>query len=393
MNRPERRRRAVVVQSAALRVSLFAVLLASCNSGPVPNARQIRPGPAAMFDSINVRQTVLLVGDAGAARRDDAVLIALRRMADEAPTRTLVVFLGDNLYERGLPSGDGPDVERLKDVLRAQLWAAGSARVFFVAGNHDWSEYQNVRNAWTDGRDAVVRQAVFIASESGGRALFLPTAGCPGPAEFPFDNADDALRVIAIDSQWWLTALEEPPPRVDGASRGSGCTAQTTEEAAHELERLIAAEPQRPIIVVAHHPLASNGNHGHPILGWPFNAQDIPNRRNARFRTALASAVDSNRVVMYASGHDHDLELFSGPGARFTLVSGAGSESKVGRFKGSSGSPLARDTGPGFARVDVLQGGRIALRLVSLREGRVQIGACFWIAPEELAGQTCDPRP
>ena len=393
MTRSVRRFRAVVVLPAAFLVTLFGELLASCSSGPTPNARRMRPGPAATFDSSSIRHTVLLIGDAGAVRRDDAVLVALRRMADEAPPTTLVVFLGDNLYEAGLPSGDGPDIEQRRDVLRAQLWAAGSARALFVAGNHDWNEYRNVRNAWSKGREAVVRQAAFIARQSAGRALFLPAAGCAGPAEFPFGTARDALRVIAIDSQWWLTALELPPPSADGAVRDSGCTANTTAEASRELERMIAAAPERPTIVVAHHPLASNGNHGHPILGWPFNAQDIPNRRNARFRTALASALDSNRVVLYASGHDHDLELFSGPGARFTLVSGAGSEAKVGRFKGRRGSPLARETGPGFARIDVLHGGRIALRLVSIRDGRAQIRACVWIAPEELGGQSCDLKP
>ncbi len=272
-------------------VLLSGALLASCSSGPTPNARAVRPGPAATFDSGSIRQTVLLVGDAGAARRDDAVLVALRRMANEAPLKTLVVFLGDNLYEAGLPSGDGPDVEPFKNVLRAQLRAAGSARALFVAGNHDWGKYRNSSTAWSHGRDAVVRQAAFIARESGGRASFLPTAGCAGPAEFLFENAPDALRVLAIDSQWWLTALKLPPPIADGASRASrdsGCTASTTDEAARELQRMIAAEPERATIVVAHHPLASNGKHGHPILGWPFNVQDLPNRRNARFRTALA---------------------------------------------------------------------------------------------------------
>lgn len=321
------------------------------------------------------------------------MLVALRRMADDAPTRTLVVFLGDNVYEAGLPLGDGVDVERLRDVLRAQLWAAGAARAVFVAGNHDWNEYRNVSKAWTDGRDAVMRQAAFIERESGGRALMLPTAGCAGPAEFSLASTADALRVIAIDSEWWLTALDTPPPSADGASRNPECAAHTTEEAARSLEHMIAAEPQRPTIVVAHHPLASNGNHGHPILGWPFSAQDIPNRRNARFRTALASALDSNRVMLYAAGHDHDVELFSGPGARFTLVSGAGSATKVGRFKGSRGSPLAREAGPGFARLDVLQDGRITLRLVSAVDGPAQMRACVWIAPQGLAGQRCDVTP
>ena len=90
-------------------VSLLVALLANCSSGPTPNARRIRPGPAATFDSASIRQTVLLIGDAGAARRTDAVLVALRRMADEASSNTLVVFLGDNVYEAGLPSGEGPD--------------------------------------------------------------------------------------------------------------------------------------------------------------------------------------------------------------------------------------------------------------------------------------------
>jgi hypothetical protein len=372
-------------------VALLGALLASCSNGPTPHARPIHPGPVATFDSNSVRNTVLLIGDAGAARRDDAVLVALRRMADEIPPRTLVVYLGDNLYEAGLPAGEGPDVARHEEVLRAQLWAAGSARALFVPGNHDWGEYRNIRKAWTEGRDAVVRQAAFIARESDGRAMFLPAAGCAGPVEYSLGNGRDALRVIAIDSQWWLTALKLPPPSEAGASDASGCTAGTTEEAARELQRMIGAAPERPTIVVAHHPLASNGKHGHPILGWPFNVQDIPNRRNARFRTALANALDSNRVVLYASGHDHHLELFSGPGARFTLVSGAGSNAKVGQFKGRRGSPLARETGPGFARLDVLQDGRIALRLVSIRDGSAQTRACLWVAPEELAGHTCSP--
>ncbi len=384
---------AVVAAVVVAVVALCAALVVGCSSGPTPNARLVRPGPVATFDASDIRQTVLLIGDAGAARRDDAVLVALRRMANEAPPATLVVFLGDNLYPRGLPSGEGPDVERLKDVLRAQLWAAGSARALFVAGNHDWSEYRDVRNAWSEGKDAVVRQAAFIARESGGRALFLPAPGCAGPAELPFGSAGDALRVIAIDSQWWLTALELPPPNAENASRGPGCTANTTEDAARELERMIAVAPERPTIVVAHHPLASNGPHGHPFLGWPFNPQDIPNRRNARFRTALANALDSNLVVLYAAGHDHDLELFSGPGARFTLVSGAGSQAKVGRFKGRGGAPLARETGTGFARLDVMQGGRIALRLVSIRDGSAQMRGCLWIAPAERAGQSCDLKP
>ena len=374
-------------------VLLLATQYGGCSMrGPMPPPQPVRPRPAAVFDADSIRHTVLLIGDAGAVSRDDAVLVALRRMAGEAPLKTLVVFLGDNLYEAGLPAGEGPHVERLENVLRAQLSAVGSARTVFVAGNHDWNEYRNVRTAWSEGSDAVQRQAAFIARESAGRAQLLPTAGCAGPAVLSLGTTPDALRVIAIDSQWWLTALQEPPPSIARDAVAAGCSAQTINEAARELGRVLAAEPARPTIVVAHHPLASNGRHGHPILWWPFNVQDIPNRINARFRAAVAAALDSNRVLLYAAGHDHDLELFRGPGARFSVVSGAGSAVKVGRFHGSSGSPLARDTGPGFVRVDELHGGRIALRLISVREGSAQAVACVWIAPAPMAGQSCDGR-
>ncbi len=56
----------------------------------------------------DIDATVWLVGDAGASQPGDAVLAALARAVAEHPERSVVVFLGDNIYPRGLPESGSP---------------------------------------------------------------------------------------------------------------------------------------------------------------------------------------------------------------------------------------------------------------------------------------------
>lgn len=60
------------------------------------------PVPSAPADSIRV--TLFLVGDAGAPHpRFEPVLAALTADAAFHPDRTVVIYLGDNLYPDGMP--------------------------------------------------------------------------------------------------------------------------------------------------------------------------------------------------------------------------------------------------------------------------------------------------
>jgi hypothetical protein len=55
-----------------------------------------------------VRSSVFLIGDAGAAQPGDRVLAELSRQAKVAPRGSAVVFLGDNGYPWGIPEASDP---------------------------------------------------------------------------------------------------------------------------------------------------------------------------------------------------------------------------------------------------------------------------------------------
>jgi hypothetical protein len=85
--------------------------------GPVATSAATPP-----VDS-QIRYRILLIGDAGEPRPTEPVLDSLLDWSRMAPERTLVVFLGDNAYPKGVTLANQADAERR---LRRQLDAVGS---------------------------------------------------------------------------------------------------------------------------------------------------------------------------------------------------------------------------------------------------------------------------
>ena len=286
-------------------------------------------------------ETLLLVGDAGAPATDEPLLRAVASEAAKDPERTLVVFLGDNLYPRGLPVENSPSRREGERRLAAQADAAlgAGARVLFVPGNHDWDEMGK------DGLAAVLRQERFLARRSP-RLLYAPGGGCPGPLLLPTPSG---VTLAVLDTQWWL---HHEGPRPEGAS--SPCEAKSAEESVAQLR---SAAVRGPIALLTHHPLASGGAHGNrtgdwkahvfplrdaaPTLWVPFpglgslwvayrdvkgTGQDLASSRYRRLRSDLATALDGRPALFQASGHDHSLQGLEAPvpAAKWVLVSGSG---------------------------------------------------------------------
>jgi hypothetical protein len=340
--------------------------------------------PAAMPAPDDVETTLFLIGDAGnpAPRPEgEPVLRALVRDASSARGRTTMVFLGDNVYPRGVPDSTSPERVEAERRLGAQLDAVreAGARAIFVPGNHDWAKHA------ASGWDAIRRQGALIAADSGPSVL-LPAGGCPGPA---VEDIGTRLRVIALDTQWWL----HKGPKPDASD--PVCSPSTPEGVVDSLRGALAAAGARDVVVTAHHPLASGGVHGGhftwkdhifplrevaswlwlplPVLGsiYPLarqhgvSSQDLSGKANRRMRAALETALDERPPLAYVSGHDHGLQVLTGTSARFLLVSGAGIYHHESPVAWRDSTRFA-SADAGYMRIDLLRDGRARLGVVEV---------------------------
>ena len=295
---------------------LATLALFALASAPRALLRAEGPSVAPSDDFAAGVDTLLLVGDAGAPAVDEPVLRALAAAAARAPERTLVVFLGDNLYPDGLPPERHPERAEGERRLAAQADAAlgAGARVLFLPGNHAWD------GMGEDGLAAVRRQERFLVARSP-RLLFAPGDGCPGPLLLPTPSG---ITLAVLDTQWWL---QHEGPRPEGA--GSPCSAKDAEEAMAQLRTAASAGP---LALLTHHPLASGGPHGertrdwkahvfplrdaHPSFWVPIpglgsawvayrakkgTGQDLASRRYRQLRADLAAALRGRPVLFQAS--------------------------------------------------------------------------------------------
>lgn len=327
-------------------------------------------------------EILFLIGDAGKpAPGGDPVLIALRRDLASRPERSTVVFLGDNIYPAGLPAEGHPMRAQAERRLDDQINAVRDtgARVIFVPGNHDWD------NAGPDGWKAVKRQQERIADRGGPNVAYLPMGGCPGPEVV---DVGERLRIVALDTQWWLHAGARPEDPT------SSCAADSEMEVLESLGKSLRVDG-REVVVVSHHPPSSGGPHGGkfglkqhlfpltekirwlwlplPVVGsvYPLSRQagitrqDIGSALYSKMRDAIASVLRERLPLAWAAGHEHVLQVIEN--ARFgrVLVSGAGVYNHGSRVENVDGSRY-RSSRSGYMRIDLFEGGRRRLGVIEV---------------------------
>ena len=317
-----------------------------------------------------IETTVFLIGDAGEPdpRQSPVALDSMKRQAAEAPGRTVIVFLGDNVYPNGVPVDSAltwPDSRRR---LEAQVnTVPPGARAIFIPGNHDWQQ------GGPYGLYSVRLQERLIAALAGGRDIrMLPGNGCPGPAAFDAGR----LRLIAMDTQWWLH---------DYIVRDAQSKCKTTVgEVTASLRELVKTTPEGRVTVIAgHHPMMTGGEHGSYCgITGPFRrlggrSQDIMSSLNRAMRDSLESAFKVKPPLVYAAGHDHNLQVMKGaPNAQYFLVSGAGSEDKAACAVYMRESYYVSQHRSGFMRLDILKNKGVLLSVFDYSRNGVR-GAPF----------------
>ena len=342
------------VYSLSLVILLSFVI--SCSSSDVyiekkQSAWESRPTPS----SGELVYEVFLVGDGGAPQfdGDDPVFNLLNSMTVNISKNSAVVFLGDNLYPAGLPDSLDPKRSYYEKRLTTQLDAIkdSKARIVFVPGNHDWDD------GGQEGLERVRRQEEFIESYLDQGNTFLPDDGFPGPHEVKLLDADDVpgydedIRLLAIDTQWWLHKHEKPfgdTGEYDLHDPGNFL---------NELEDILRKRRKDNIIMAAHHPLFSNGSHGGrlpasthfkpPVFGSIYALyrrflgleQDIVHHKYRELKESLMPILTQQPDLIYASGHDHNLQLFEQRARidQYYIVSGSASkETYTANGRGSS---------------------------------------------------------
>ena len=174
-------------------------------------------------DSVQTR--VILVGDAGALVKGQASVLDAIKKTVKLDKKTVLVYLGDNLYDAGLPSETFNRYSDIKAALDSQinLIKGTQAKAYMIPGNHDWE------NGGVRGYEAILRQQLYVDQYGNGKVEFYPKGGCPGPVEV--DISDDVVLVI-MDSQWWIHSNDKPGIESD-------CEFKTEDEVIGELEDIL----------------------------------------------------------------------------------------------------------------------------------------------------------
>jgi Omp85 superfamily domain/Calcineurin-like phosphoesterase len=312
-----------------------------------------------------IAQRIVLIGDAGELTNDRHPVVEAIKQFIKLDKKTTVLYLGDNLYDTGLPDDQSAMYQAAKAVLDSQLSVVEGtqARVIMIPGNHDW------HNGSRDGYETIIREQLYVDLLNKPNVQFYPKDGCPGPVEVELSKD---VTLVIFDSQWWLHPYEKPGIESD-------CDCKTNEELITLLEDIVTRNSKKLVLFACHHPFKSNSVHGGffqlkhhifpltdikpnlyiplPIIGsiYPIarsvfgTPQDLSHPTYANMINEVTDAVKSNPNVVFVAGHDHGLQLIQDSSYNY-IVSGGGC--KINRVSKGKNSRYAESV-RGFAVMEV----------------------------------------
>ncbi len=277
--------------------------------------------------------TVYLIGDAGKSDENNTNIVtkAVGEKLKNETENSALIYLGDNIYPDGFPKKDKKKRKVAEKILDVQINIAKNytGKTIFIPGNHDLRQ----------GLKGIKRQEKYIEKALANTKIFFPEKGCP----LQKIKVNDAIVIIAINSQWYLEDWDKNPKINDD------CDIKTRAEFFDELESLIKKSDGKTTLIAMHHPIYSNGVHGGyfsskqhlrplPLLGTlaslirktgGVSPQDLQNKRYLEFRKRIIALARYNSKIVFVSGHEHNLQyihrnnitqIISGSGAKKTAV-------------------------------------------------------------------------
>lgn len=350
-------------------VAFISILL--LNACATFNAQYTIEKPAKTTPKKAISHSFYLIGDGGnSSLGSSSKAIQLFKTAlNKAPKNSTALFLGDNIYEKGLPKKANQERKYAEHQLNTQTDAVKQFKgnTIFIPGNHDW---------YSDGLDGLKRQENYIENKLG-KNSFLPENGCP----IKKVSISNAIELIIIDTEWYLTNWDKHPTINDN------CNIKTREGFFNEFESLIKKARGKTTIVALHHPIFTNGSHGGqftiasnmspiPVLGTLKNiirktggvtTVDTQNKGYNELRKRIITLSQENDKTIFVSGHEHNLQYIVKDNLP-QIVSGSGS--KVSATRTMDGGQFSYGA-PGFARLDVYKDGSSSVRFYTIEEEKM----------------------
>nr|WP_321232233.1 metallophosphoesterase [uncultured Psychroserpens sp.] len=349
-------------------ILIFSLL---CNACATFKPQYKNKNTSKSFPDKEIEHSFYLIGDAGNSPIGESskVVQAFKAELSKASKQSTAIFLGDNIYENGLPKKSHEERAFAEHQLKTQAEAVADFKgdAIFIPGNHDW---------YSNGVEGLKRQEKYI-EDLLGKNTFLPEKGCP----IEKIHVSDDIELILIDSQWYITNWDKHPTLNDD------CDIKTRTAFFDEYSSLIKKARGKTTIVALHHPMYTNGSHGGqfsfgshmkplPILGTLKNVirktsgvanVDLQHKRYNEFKKRLVTISQENKKVVFVSGHEHSLQYIVEDNLR-QIVSGSGS--KVSATRNVGGGQFSYGT-PGYARLDVFTDGSSHVRFYSVDDNNI----------------------
>lgn len=323
-----------------------------------------------------VAKTFYLVGDAGYSPMGGMSkgLIAFQNyLKDEKVAGNYTIFLGDNIYPSGMDPEGHPRRAQSESRMDAQYNAVKDydGKTIFIPGNHEW---------YNNGVVGVARQENYVKSLFPNQDAFKPSNGCA----IESIAVTDDIQLIIIDTQWMLEDWNKNP------TINKNCDIKTREKFLLTLQLELDKNQNKTVVFAMHHPMFTNGNHGGyfalekhlypfqkkipmPVLAslvvqirsqGGVSVQDRYNELYNNFMIRLQEMAKNNKRLVFASGHDHNLQYIEQDGFR-QIVSGSGSKESYAAI----GEAGYFSTGAqGFVVLDVFEDGSSWVRYFVVAE-------------------------
>ena len=193
-----------------------------------------------------ISHSFYLIGDAGLSGETESssAIEAFKEELKKANSaNSSAIFLGDNIYPKGLVGKDDDSRADAEKQLNAQIDAVRDfkGKSIFIPGNHDW--YSGIKG--------LKRQEKYI-EDALGKNTFQPENGCP----IEKVKISDDVVLLVIDSQWYITNWDKHPTMNDN------CDIKTRVDFINELSSEIKKARGKTTVIAMHNPMFTNGPHG-----------------------------------------------------------------------------------------------------------------------------------